>query len=212
MSQPAGPQLFVVSGPSGAGKGTVVREVLGRRPDLFLSVSWTTRSVRRGERNGIDYHFVTPQEFIRMRETGGFLEWAEVYGHLYGTPKQPIDEAHAAGRDVIAELDIQGALTVKRVRPQSVLVFIEPPTLDELALRLRGRGTEDPANMSRRIAAAYEEVKTKGSYDHVIVNDRLEHAVDELVRILEEHRPERSPGDRRPGLPNTDERIHDDRP
>lgn len=184
MSQRAGPQLFVVSGPSGAGKGTVVREVLGRRPDLFLSVSWTTRSVRRGERNGIDYHFVTPQDFIRMRETGGFLEWAEVYGHLYGTPKQPIDEAHAAGRDVIAELDIQGAMRVKRARPEAILVFIEPPTLEELAPRLRGRGTEDPSALSRRLHAAYEEVKKKEAYDYVVVNDDLGEAVSAVLRII----------------------------
>lgn len=177
----------MVSGPSGAGKGTVVREVLKRRPDIYLSVSATTRPARQGERDGIDYHFVPESEFVAMRERGEFLEWAEVYGNFYGTPRRPIEAAQAASRDVIAELDIQGALMVKRAKPDSLLIFIEPPSLDELSYRLRGRGTEDQTTMSRRIQAAYEEVKKKEVYDHVVVNDDLATAVDDLVRILEQH-------------------------
>ncbi|MDQ3985252.1 MAG: guanylate kinase [Actinomycetota bacterium] len=183
---PSRGRLFVVSGPSGAGKGTVVREVLSRRPDIFLSVSATTRPARPTERNGIDYHFVSPDQFASMRERGEFLEWAEVYANFYGTPRAPVDRAQAEGKDVVAELDIQGATMVKRARPEAVLIFIEPPSLDELSLRLRGRGTEDHDNLSRRIKAAYEEVKRKGIYDHVLVNDDLETAVRGVLRILEQ--------------------------
>lgn len=177
--------LIVVSGPSGAGKGTVVREVLRRRPDIFLSVSATTRPARQGERNGTDYLFITPEQFAALRDRGEFLEWAEVYGNHYGTPRAPIEQALSRGKTAIAELDIQGAQAVKRAKPEAILIFIEPPSLDDLLLRLRGRGTEDTESLSRRIKAAYEEVKAKGVYDHIVVNDSVERAAGELVRILE---------------------------
>ena len=179
------PRLFVVSGPSGAGKGTIVEGVLEQRPDIFLSVSATTRPARAGEVDGIHYHFVPPDEFARMREQGEFLEWAQVFDNFYGTPRGPVERAVAAGKDVIAELDIQGAMMVKRARPDAILVFIEPPSLDDLAPRLRGRGTEDATAMKRRLQAAYEEIKRKESYDHVVVNDDPDEAVRELLRILE---------------------------
>jgi guanylate kinase len=179
-------RLFVVSGPSGAGKGTVVREVLRRRPEVVLSISATTRPARRGERNGIDYHFVTRPEFLGMRDRGEFLESAEVYGHLYGTPRGPVEAALASGRDVICELDIQGAQSCKRAKPDAILVFIEPPSLEALSLRLRGRGTEDPDDMAQRINAAYDEIKKKAIYDHIVINDEIGRAADELVRIIEE--------------------------
>jgi guanylate kinase len=184
--RPAGRgRLFVVSGPSGAGKGTVVREALRRRPDIVVSVSATTRPARRGERHGTDYLFVPRPEFIARRDRGEFLESAIVYGNLYGTPRRPVEEALAAGTDVICELDIQGALSVKRSMPDARLIFIEPPSLDDLFLRLRGRGTEDHDTMSARLRAAYEEVKNKGMYDHIIVNEDIEGAVTELLRILD---------------------------
>lgn len=147
-------------------------------------MSKTTRPARAAERNGVHYDFISKNDFLARRDMGGFLEWAEVYGNLYGTPRVPVEAALAAGRDVICELDIQGALSVKRARPDAVLVFIEPPSLDELFMRLRGRGTEDPETMSTRLRAAYDEVKQKGLYDHIVVNDDLEQAVAALLRIL----------------------------
>lgn len=178
--------LFVVSGPSGAGKGTVVRRVLDLRPDIWLSLSTTTRSIRPGERDGIHYNFIPEHQFMAQRDRGEFIESAEVYGNLYGTPRAPIERALAQGRSVIAELDIQGAQAVKRARPDAVLVFIEPPSLDDLGGRLRRRGTEDPETLSRRLDAAYEEVKSKRLYDHVVINDEPGRAAAELLRIIEE--------------------------
>ena len=165
-----------------------MKGLLQRRPDAFLSVSATTRPARPGERSGVDYHFISESEFRAMRDRGDFLEWAEVYGYYYGTPRHSVEAALASGRDVILELDIQGALAIKRARPDAVLVFIEPPSLEALWLRLRGRGTDDPETISKRVQAAYEEVKSRGLYDHIVINDQLERAVDDLVRILD--RPE----------------------
>jgi guanylate kinase len=166
----------------------VVREVLKRRPDIHLSVSATTRPTRPGERTGVDYTFIPVAEFRAMRDRGDFLESAEVYGNLYGTPRAPVEGALTEGKDVICELDIQGAMAVKRARPDALLVFIEPPSLDDLFLRLRGRGTEDRDALSRRLKAAYDEVKNKSLYDHIIVNEDPQQAAVELLRILEHPR------------------------
>lgn len=141
--------------------------------------------MRQGERNGVDYTFVSEREFFGMRDRGELLESAEVYGNYYGTPRGPVESSLASGRDVVCELDIQGALAIKRAKPDAVLIFIEPPSLDELFMRLRGRGTEDHETLSTRLKAAYEEVKRKGNYDHIIVNDHVDAAVAELLRILE---------------------------
>ncbi|HEV2754530.1 MAG TPA: guanylate kinase [Actinomycetota bacterium] len=178
-------RLFVISGPSGAGKGTVVKGVLARRPDLFLSISSTTRPARPGERNGFDYDFIPEAQFLGMRDRGAFLESAEVYGNYYGTPRAPVEAALSVGRDVLCELDIQGAQAIKRAEPHAILIFIEPPSLDDLGMRLRGRGTEDPESISRRLRSAYDEVKKKGLYDHIVVNDEVDRAVEEVLRIMD---------------------------
>ena len=178
-------RLFVLSGPSGAGKGTVVAGLLQHRPDVFLSVSSTTRPARRGEIDGVNYHFVSERDFIAGRDRGDFLETAEVYGNYYGTPRAPVEAALREGRDVILELDIQGALAVKRALPESDLIFIEPPSLEELFTRLRGRRTEDPDALRRRVQADYDEVKEKGAYDHIVVNDRIEDAIAQVIRIMD---------------------------
>lgn len=140
--------------------------------------------MRPGERDGVDYDFIPEQRFRGMRDRGAFLESAEVYGNFYGTPREPIESTLSMGRDVICELDIQGAQSVKRSKPDSVLIFIEPPSFDDLRSRLRGRGTEDPEALFKRLEAAYEEVKNRGIYDHIVVNDTVGRAVDELDRII----------------------------
>jgi guanylate kinase len=166
----------------------VVKRVLAQRPDVHLSVSATTRPARPGERNGVDYSFIPITDFVALRDRGEFLESAEVYGNHYGTPRGQVEAALARGHDVICELDIQGAMAVKRARPDAILVFIEPPSLDDLFLRLRGRGTEDRESMSKRLRAAYDEVKNKNNYDHIVVNEDPDRAAAELVRIMEQTR------------------------
>lgn len=182
-----------MSGPSGAGKSTVIRGLLEQRPDLMLSVSATTRPARRGERDGVDYAFMGKEEFLARRDRGEFLETAVVYNNFYGTPREPVDRALSAGRDVVLEIDIQGAVSVKRSVPEAILVFIEPPSLDVLTRRLRGRGTEDPESLTRRMRYWYEELKAKGTYDHIIVNDDVGEAVAALVRILDSQDHKKGP-------------------
>ena len=179
-------QVFVITGPSGVGKGTLIRTLLGRVPALELAVSATTRAPRPGERDGVDYRFVPKREFLGLRDRGELLESAQVYGNFYGTPRPPIEEALVSGRDVICEVDVQGAMSIKAAVPEAILVFIEPPSLDELYERLRGRGTEDPDSLTRRVRASYDESKSKQRYDHLVVNDDVGGAVQHRLRILDE--------------------------
>jgi guanylate kinase len=158
-------------------------------PKLDWSVSWTTRARRPGEREGIDYHFVTRDEFERLRDEGGFLEWFEVYGDLKGTPKQFVLDDLAAGHDVMLEIDVQGALAVKQSLPEALLVFIQAPSRDEQRRRLLERGTEDPEHVERRLQAAAEEERIGATeFDDVVVNDDLEQAVSQVAAILNNRR------------------------
>ncbi len=178
-------RLFVVSGPSGVGKGTVVAEVMKRLPKLKKAITYTTRQPRPGEIIGKDYHFVTKNEFERLKREGTFLEWAEVYGNFYGSPKQEIEQLMAKGNDVVLVLDVQGALEVKKKIPHAVLIFLEPPSLDELRRRIEARGTDPPEAIERRMAKAKWEMEQASKFDHIVLNDKLEDAVNELVKLMQ---------------------------
>jgi guanylate kinase len=176
--------LFVLSGPSGVGKGTVSKRLQSTVPDLWLSVSWTTRPPRPGEVDGVDYRFVTKEEFEAERDAGGFYEWFEVFGDLKGTPRRPVEERLAAGWDVLLEIDVQGALKVKGLEGQAVLIFLMPPSLADLRARLQGRGTETDTQVARRLSEADREIARADEFDHVVVNDDLERVVAEVAGIL----------------------------
>ena len=178
-------RLFVVSGPSGVGKGTLVARVRDRLPGLGLTVSATTRAPREGEKNGVSYYFMDDSEFARRVENGEFLEWANVHGHRYGTLKAEAERLMAEGTSVVLEIDVQGGLNVRKVYPDVVLVFIEPPSIEELERRLRGRGTEDESSIELRLANANHEMELASLYDVRIVNDDLERATDELVSTID---------------------------
>lgn len=162
-----------------------MRRLLERLPTLELSVSVTTRAPRPGERDGVDYRFVSDAAFDDLVERGALLEWAEVVGHRSGTPADPVEAALAAGRDVLLEIDVQGAGWVRRRMPEAVLVFLAPPSLEELERRLRARGTESEEALARRIATARDELRERDRFDHVVVNDDLDRAVAEVAAILE---------------------------
>lgn len=163
--------------------------MLARRPDLWWSVSATDRPRRDGEADGVDYRFLTTEEFARLRDEGGFLEWFEVYGDLKGTPRAPVEEHMAAGDDVLIEVDVQGALSIRRSLPEAVLVFVRPPSREVQRQRLLARDPDaDPSDLERRLAAATAEEAEEGSFDAVVVNDDVERVVDELEALLSEPR------------------------
>jgi guanylate kinase len=173
-----------VAGPSGAGKGTLVRGLREREPDLWLSRSMTTREARPDEVDGRDYDFVTRDEFARVRDEGGFLEWFEVFGDWYGTPRAPVEEHLGAGGSVVLEIDVQGALAVRAAFPDAVLVFVRPPSRAEQRRRLVARGRDDRAEIERRLDAAADEEARAREFDHVVVNDDADRATDQLQGIL----------------------------
>ncbi|KUI18525.1 guanylate kinase [Mycolicibacterium acapulense] len=183
-------RVVVLSGPSAVGKSTVVRCLRERVPDLHFSVSVTTRAPRPGEVDGVDYSFVTPDEFDELIADGALLEWAEIHGGLHrsGTPARPVREAISADRPVLIEVDLAGARAVKAAMPEALTVFLAPPSWDELKNRLTGRGTETPEAMQRRLATARAELAAQDDFDTVVVNSQLESACAELVSLLVGHR------------------------
>ncbi|MGN1414664.1 MAG: guanylate kinase [Anaerovoracaceae bacterium] len=177
-------KLFILSGPSGAGKGTICKALLAETNDLELSVSMTTRNPRTGETDGVSYYFVSKEEFLRKIEASGFLEYAEVYGNYYGTPKQPVIDKLSAGTDVILEINMQGALKVKENYPDGVFIFILPPSMSELRKRLTGRGTETAEAIEMRLGETLKELSYIDKYDYCVVNGQLEEAVARVKAIV----------------------------
>jgi guanylate kinase len=177
-------RLTVLAGPSGVGKGSVVAVVRRRHPQVWLSVSVTTRRPRPGESEGVEYHFVDDAEFDRLESAGELLESDRHMGAAYGTPRGPVEERLAAGEPVLLEIDINGARQVRAAVPDAQLVFLAPPSFDELARRLVGRGTEDPAKVRDRLDRARIEMAAEDEFDVVVVNDDLERAADALVALM----------------------------
>ena len=176
-------KLFVISGSSGVGKGTVIKEFLNRHPDFKLSVSCTTRSPREGEKHGENYFFLTKEEFLACKECGEFLENAEFSGNMYGTQKAYVERKLAEGKNLILEIDTQGALQVKTVMPEAVLIFILPPSFEELEARLRGRHTETEDAIQKRLKTVKAEMENSKHFDYTVINDTIENAVRNLEKI-----------------------------
>jgi guanylate kinase len=182
----------VLSGPSGVGKSTVLEQIRAMLPQLWYSVSATTRRQRPGEIDGVNYHFVTEEQFVELIERARLLEHAYFAGHRYGTPRDPVEERLAAGDDVLLEIEVQGARQVRAapgLGAEAVLIFLAPPSFDELARRLVGRGTEDEATRQARLAAARDELAAESEFDHTVVNTDVKSAAAGLVQLMAESRP-----------------------
>lgn len=178
-------RLFVVSAPSGAGKTTLCRGLREHFGDIAYSVSFTTRSPRPGERDGVDYHFISEAEFKDGIENGRWAEWADVYGNHYGTSAAALERTLSAGQNLLLEIDVQGCAQIVERFPEAVTIFIMPPSFDALRERLAGRGQDDPAVIERRLQAAKQEMNQAHRYRHVIVNDKLETALAELIAVVQ---------------------------
>jgi guanylate kinase len=177
-------KVFVITGPSGVGKGTLIERPLERIPDLELSVSATTRPLRSGEVDGRDYHFLTDEEFERRVEAGDFLEYATYSGHRYGTLREEVERRLEQGRSVVLEIEVQGARQVRDAMPEAVQIFIAPPDPEALRSRLEGRGTDSAAAIERRLRTAEIELEAQGEFPHVIVNDEVQKAASELEGLV----------------------------
>jgi guanylate kinase len=177
-------RVFVITGPSGVGKGTLIRGLMQRIPNLELSVSATTRAPRAGERDGVDYHFLSEEQFAQRVRDGAFVEHADYAGRSYGTLRSELDERLRAGVPVVLEIEVQGARQVRAAMPDAVLVFIAPPSQDALRARLIGRGTDDSQEVQRRLRVAEQELLARDEFGHVVVNDRLEDALEQLTAIV----------------------------
>ncbi|MFH1146367.1 MAG: guanylate kinase [Pseudomonadota bacterium] len=180
--------LFVISAPSGSGKTTVCQRTLEATPDLAYSISYTTRRSRSNEKDGVDYVFLSDEKFTEMREHGEFLEWALVHAHYYGTSKKQIDECLSSGRDILLDIDVQGARKVRDSMPDAVLVFILPPSFEILEERLRRRQSDEEEAIRRRLANARDEIKAIREYDYIIINDDLDDAVRKFTSIIQAER------------------------
>ena len=177
-------RLFVISGSSGVGKGTVIKEFLSKHSDFKLSVSCTTRAPREGEVHGKNYFFLTREEFTKCIDNDEFLEWAEFSGNMYGTQKAYVQEKLAAGKNMILEIDTKGALNVKKIMPEATLIFILPPSFEDLEARLRGRHTETEEAIQKRLQSTKLEMENSKSFDYQIINDSVDNAVRELEKIM----------------------------
>ena len=177
--------LILISGPSGTGKGTVCDLLRQKHPEISYSISATTRQPRPGEQDSVNYYFYSREKFQEMIDQGQLLEWAEVYGNFYGTPKQKVLDRLEAGKDILLEIDTQGALNVMKVMPEGLFIFLLPPSLEELAARLKGRGTETEESLHRRLGAAVDEIKLATKYRYVVVNDKVEDAQETIANIIE---------------------------
>jgi guanylate kinase len=184
--------LFIISSPSGGGKGTLIRQVLAAVPTVGYSISFTTRKPRRGEKHGREYFFVTPAEFEKMRQGGAFLEWAQVHNHFYGTTRAQVEIELNAGRDIILEIDVQGAKNVKNVLPESVGIFIMPPSFEILSRRLERRGSESSTDLAVRLLNARGEVEHYREFDYVIINDEVPRASTQLSAVFLAERARRT--------------------
>ncbi len=175
--------VFIISAPSGSGKSTLVSRLMHSLEGLYFSISCTTRAPRKGEKDGENYRFVTREEFLRMRDSGGLLEWAEVFGNYYGTPRAALDEAQRLGRDLVLDIDVQGAAQLKKQLPEAVTIFILPPSRAELEKRLRSRSLDEDEVIRRRLRDASREIANYSAYDYILVNDRLDGAAEKLKGI-----------------------------